>query len=64
MAKHKYILLGPEIGAGGTPVTKELATYEGDRLLFEGDFVYISDAGNYRTAVIRLAEGQSVKRVE
>lgn len=48
----------------GSVVTKELVDYEGDSLKSEGDFVYITDEGNYRTAIIRLAEGQSVKRVD
>ncbi|HEX4039143.1 MAG TPA: hypothetical protein VHX37_13885 [Acidobacteriaceae bacterium] len=64
MAKHKYALIGPEIGAANVPVTKELVTYEGDSIRIEGEFLSIVDEGNDRTATIRLAEGQSVKRVD
>ena len=66
MAKYKYVLVGPEIGAGGVPVTKELVTYAGDYLALEDGFVKVCDDGanNYNVAVIRLAEGQSIKKTE
>ncbi len=66
MAKYKYVLVGPEAGATGHPVIKELATFEGDAFHVDDGFVRIIDytAQNLNVAVIRLAEGQSIKRVE
>lgn len=66
MSKQKFVLLGPEIGASGTPVTKELATFQGDALDLEGGFVRVIEYGaaNLAVAYIRLAEGQSIKRAE
>jgi hypothetical protein len=66
MAKQKYVLVGPEAGATGHPVIKELSTYEGDALHLEDGFVVVHDnaAQGLRVAVIRLAEGQSIKRTE
>ena len=66
MAKQKYVLVGPEAGAGGVLVMKELVTYEGDALELEGDLVTVrdNDVQNFVVAVIRLAEGQSIKRME
>ncbi len=66
MAKNKYVLLGTEIGAAMAPVMKELATYQGDALKLEGGFVTVIDneVEHFTVAVIRLAEGQSVKRKE
>jgi hypothetical protein len=67
MAKQKYVLVGPEAGAAGIiPVTKELVTYEGDALYIEGGFVVVQDSEcqGLKAAVIRLAEGQSIKRKE
>lgn len=63
MAKQKYTLLGTEMGANAL-VTKELATYEGDYLTVEHGFVVVNDndVQNGTVAIIRLAEGQSVKR--
>ncbi len=65
MAKHKYVLVGPDAGATGAPVIKELMTYEGDALTVDGSVVTIADEHPYVTvAVIRLAEGQSIKQKE
>lgn len=64
MEKHKFILVGQEVGASGLPVTKELFTYEGDALGLEHGFVTVLDfeAPGQTVAVIRLGEGQSIKR--
>jgi hypothetical protein len=66
MAKHKYVLVGPEAGAANVLVTKTLFDYEGDALKIEDGFVTIRDneAENFIAAVIRLAEGQSIKQVK
>jgi hypothetical protein len=66
MAKYKYVLLGPEFGATSRTVIKELATYEGDSLKMDEGFVTVhdNDAQGFTVAVIRLAEGQSIKRKE
>ena len=44
----------------------ELVVYEGDALDLEGEFVKVidNDAQQFTVAVIRLAQGQSVKRIE
>ena len=64
MAKHKYVVEGPEAGATGAPVTKALFTYEGDALELDGGIVSVIDYAvpGLKVAVIRLAEGQSIKR--
>jgi hypothetical protein len=64
MAKNKYVLLGPEVGSAMVPVIKELATYEGDALRLEDGFALVIDneAQNMIGAIIRLGEGQSIKR--
>ncbi len=66
MEKRKYVLLGPEIGSANVPVMKELANYVGDSLKIEDGFVTVNDyeAPGGTVAVIRLAEGQSIKRKE
>lgn len=65
-AKSKYVLMGPEIGAAGEPVMKELTTYEGNALKIDDGFVtvYDNEAQVFTVAVIRLAEGQSTKLKE
>jgi hypothetical protein len=63
MAKHKYVLVGPQIGAAQVPITQELFTFEGDALRLKDGFVVVAaDAAD--VAVIRLAEGQSINRKE
>jgi hypothetical protein len=65
MAKNKYALFGFEMGAANVPVMKELVSYEGDALQISNGFVEVTDndAQNFTVAVIRLDEGQSIKRI-
>ena len=66
MAKYKYVLTGPETGASGNLVMKELVVYEGDYLKLEDGLVKVQDmaAHEFTVAVIRLGEGQSLKRAD
>jgi hypothetical protein len=67
MAKQKYVLMGPAIGAANVEVMQELCSYDGDVLEIEASgFVRVIEYGaqSLTVAVIRLAEGQSIKRVD
>ena len=45
-------------------VKDPLQTYDGDKMLQNGDYVYIYKTGGEQVAAVKLGEGQCVKKIE